>query len=71
MLRNACARLLRNAPFLSAAEGPAFQTSCFANVAYDVEKSTNIKWHEGGVSTSRKEELMQQRGCVLWFTGTP
>lgn len=37
--------------------------------AYDIGNSTNIKWHEGGVSRSSKEELLGQRGCVLWFTG--
>lgn len=37
--------------------------------AYDVEKSTNIKWHEGAVTTQQKEELLGQRGCVVWFTG--
>lgn len=31
--------------------------------------SQNIVWHEGGVSTQQKEELLGQRGCVLWFTG--
>lgn len=37
--------------------------------AYDVGASTNIKWHEGGVSLNRKERLLNQRGTVLWFTG--
>lgn len=23
----------------------------------------------GGVSTEQKEDLLEQRGCVLWFTG--
>ncbi len=35
----------------------------------DVGKSTNIKWHEGAVPLEDKERLLQQRGCVLWFTG--
>eukprot|EP00197_Chlamydomonas_leiostraca_P012212 CAMPEP_0202868030 /NCGR_PEP_ID=MMETSP1391-20130828/10009_1 /ASSEMBLY_ACC=CAM_ASM_000867 /TAXON_ID=1034604 /ORGANISM="Chlamydomonas leiostraca, Strain SAG 11-49" /LENGTH=241 /DNA_ID=CAMNT_0049548129 /DNA_START=11 /DNA_END=736 /DNA_ORIENTATION=+ len=39
------------------------------STAYDVGKSTNIKWHEGAVPTETKEALMDQRGCVLWFTG--
>ncbi|GAX82740.1 hypothetical protein CEUSTIGMA_g10166.t1 [Chlamydomonas eustigma] len=37
--------------------------------AYDVGESTNIKWHEGGVSRDAKEQLLNQKGCVLWFTG--
>jgi adenylylsulfate kinase len=37
--------------------------------AYDVGASTNIKWHEGGVSLNAKERLLKQRGTVLWFTG--
>lgn len=39
------------------------------HVAYDVGRSTNIKWHEGGVGTAEKELLLDQKGCVLWFTG--
>lgn len=39
------------------------------STAYDVGQSTNIKWHEGMVSTEAKENLLKQRGCVLWFTG--
>lgn len=37
--------------------------------AYDVGSSTNIKWHEGGVSRDAKQDLLDQRGVVLWFTG--
>ena len=36
---------------------------------YHVENSTNIRWHEGAVPSEAKEELLQQRGCVVWFTG--
>lgn len=36
---------------------------------YHIDKSTNIKWHEGAVPTERKEALLGQRGCVVWFTG--
>jgi len=39
------------------------------STAYDVGSSTNIKWHEGAVSTSTKEQILGQKGCVLWFTG--
>eukprot|EP01023_Acetabularia_acetabulum_P029036 TRINITY_DN27415_c0_g1_i1.p2 TRINITY_DN27415_c0_g1~~TRINITY_DN27415_c0_g1_i1.p2 ORF type:complete len:264 (-),score=46.07 TRINITY_DN27415_c0_g1_i1:266-1057(-) len=37
--------------------------------AYDVGSSTNIKWHEGMVDRKTKEKIMNQRGCILWFTG--
>lgn len=37
--------------------------------AYDVGSSTNIKWHEGGVSLEAKEAMLSQKGVVLWFTG--
>lgn len=37
--------------------------------AYDVGDATNIKWHETMVTRADKEKLMNQRGCVLWFTG--
>lgn len=39
------------------------------STAYDVGASTNIKWHEGAVETRRKEGILNQRGCVVWFTG--
>eukprot|EP00195_Chlamydomonas_chlamydogama_P017197 CAMPEP_0202901270 /NCGR_PEP_ID=MMETSP1392-20130828/14159_1 /ASSEMBLY_ACC=CAM_ASM_000868 /TAXON_ID=225041 /ORGANISM="Chlamydomonas chlamydogama, Strain SAG 11-48b" /LENGTH=226 /DNA_ID=CAMNT_0049587815 /DNA_START=190 /DNA_END=870 /DNA_ORIENTATION=- len=42
---------------------------CGVYTAYDVDKSTNIRWHEGGVASTVKENLLQQKGCVLWFTG--
>jgi adenylylsulfate kinase len=37
--------------------------------AYDVGSATNIKWHETMVTRADKERLLNQRGCVLWFTG--
>lgn len=30
---------------------------------------SNITWHEGAVARRDKERLLNQRGCVLWFTG--
>lgn len=30
---------------------------------------TNITWHEGSVKRRDKERLLDQKGCVLWFTG--
>ncbi len=34
-----------------------------------VQKATNIVWHGGNVSKSDREELLKQKGVVLWFTG--
>ena len=36
---------------------------------YNVGKATNIKFHEGMVPRAAKEELLKQRGVVIWFTG--
>lgn len=36
---------------------------------YQVGQSTDIKWHEGGVPRQDKEKLLNQKGCILWFTG--
>lgn len=35
----------------------------------DVGKSTNIRFHESSVPKSHREELINQRGCILWMTG--
>lgn len=32
-------------------------------------KSKNIVWHEAEVTRAQREELLEQRGCVVWFTG--
>ncbi len=32
-------------------------------------KSKNITWHGAEISAEKREELLGQRGCVLWFTG--
>jgi len=34
-----------------------------------IQKATNITWHGGNVAKSDREELLAQRGVVLWFTG--
>ena len=34
-----------------------------------MNKSTNITWHEGRISRNAREELLKQKGIVLWFTG--
>jgi adenylyl-sulfate kinase len=31
--------------------------------------SNNIKWHEHKVTRKAREQLKNQKGCVLWFTG--
>ncbi len=33
------------------------------------QKATNITWHDGEVNQNDREELLQQKGVVLWFTG--
>ena len=40
-----------------------------ASTTYSVGDATNIKWHEGSVSRETRQELLGQKGCVLWFTG--
>ena len=42
----------------SLASSPTSPTAC-----------SNITWHEGAVQRRDKEKLLNQRGCVLWFTG--
>ena len=32
-------------------------------------KATNISWHQTSVTRQSKEELLGQRGVVVWFTG--
>jgi hypothetical protein len=34
-----------------------------------VGKSTNIRFHESTVPRHVREELINQRGCILWMTG--
>lgn len=72
MLQNTRRSLLR--PLLGRlCSGASGMTNSLANIAgaahYDVDRATNIKWHDGGVTTEAKESLMDQRGAVLWFTG--
>ncbi|KAK3232826.1 Adenylyl-sulfate kinase 2, chloroplastic [Cymbomonas tetramitiformis] len=47
----------------------ALQTRSSTTTAYDIGSSTNIKWHEGSVSREAREEMLNQKGCILWFTG--
>ena len=32
-------------------------------------KSSNLTWHGALLSTEKREQLLGQKGCVLWFTG--
>ena len=34
-----------------------------------VQKATNITWHEGSVSRSEREKLLNQKGVTVWMTG--
>jgi len=34
-----------------------------------IEKSSNIVWHECSVSKPDRQNLLQQKGCVIWITG--
>ncbi|KAJ7952756.1 Adenylyl-sulfate kinase [Quillaja saponaria] len=34
-----------------------------------VGKSTNIMWHECSIGKLDRQELLQQKGCVIWITG--
>ena len=33
------------------------------------QKATNVTWFEGSVTQAARENLLDQSGCVLWFTG--
>ena len=33
------------------------------------QKATNITWHQATVTTEDRERLLNQKGCVIWFTG--
>mmetsp|Transcript_44459 Transcript_44459/g.74170 ORF Transcript_44459/g.74170 Transcript_44459/m.74170 type:complete len:270 (+) Transcript_44459:74-883(+) len=44
-------------------------SSAAGTTAYTVGNSTNVKWHEGSVSREVREKTLNQKGCVLWFTG--
>ena len=34
-------------------------------------KATNIVWHEGQVSRKQREDLLEQKGTLIWLTGLP
>ncbi len=33
------------------------------------QKATNITWHAATVTAENREKLLNQKGCVIWFTG--
>lgn len=33
------------------------------------QKATNITWHDTTVTMEHREQLLNQKGCVIWFTG--
>jgi len=33
------------------------------------QKATNVVWHEHKVTREEREQLLKQKGAVLWFTG--
>lgn len=33
------------------------------------QKATNITWHEANITQTNREKLLNQQGCVIWFTG--
>ncbi|MFC1598234.1 adenylyl-sulfate kinase [Patescibacteria group bacterium] len=33
------------------------------------QKATNITWHSGEINKSEREQLLKQKGVILWFTG--
>ena len=35
----------------------------------DVQKATNVTWHEHKISRADREKMLNQKGVVLWFTG--
>ena len=34
-------------------------------------KATNIVWHEGHVARKQREDLLEQKGALIWLTGLP
>ncbi|MCU0645693.1 MAG: adenylyl-sulfate kinase, partial [bacterium] len=34
-----------------------------------IQKATNITWHHATISKADRENLLEQKGVVIWFTG--
>jgi len=37
----------------------------------DIQKATNIQWHQGAITRTDRERLGNHRGVTIWFTGLP
>ena len=33
------------------------------------QKATNVTWHEGSVSREERQQLLKQKGVIVWMTG--
>ncbi|TYI02044.1 hypothetical protein ES332_A11G243500v1 [Gossypium tomentosum] len=43
---------------------------CYCCVCENLHQmATNIVWHKSSVGKLHRQELLQQKGCVIWFTG--
>ena len=40
-----------------------------AMIKHPLRRSSNIVWHDHAVTKQSREELIQQRACVVWLTG--
>ncbi|XP_065874198.1 adenylyl-sulfate kinase 3 isoform X2 [Euphorbia lathyris] len=67
---------LRSSPLVSAMKESAMSwTDNSSDISGDLQtmpcngKSTNIVWHKSSVDKFDRQELLQQKGCVLWITG--
>lgn len=41
----------------------------FGEKTMTIQKATNITWHDGAITKSDRERMLQQKGVVIWFTG--
>ncbi|KAL0698536.1 hypothetical protein Bca4012_054658 [Brassica carinata] len=49
---------------------PAVNVSAQASLTADVPTlSDNIVWHESSICRCDRQQLIQQKGCVIWITG--
>eukprot|EP00245_Coleochaete_scutata_P004605 TRINITY_DN17352_c0_g1_i1.p1 TRINITY_DN17352_c0_g1~~TRINITY_DN17352_c0_g1_i1.p1 ORF type:complete len:284 (+),score=61.77 TRINITY_DN17352_c0_g1_i1:176-1027(+) len=48
---------------------PAAEATTSEPNVYTVGAATNIKWHESKVTREERQAIMNQKGCVVWFTG--
>ncbi|KAI4327350.1 hypothetical protein L6164_019822 [Bauhinia variegata] len=49
-------------------DSPAFNGKKFRQIS-TFGNSTNILWHECPIQKGDRQQLLQQRGCVIWLTG--